>query len=272
MFCNASMFIFFSIIYFNFIIEIIFLVTSNTTTTSESTLSTSTCIYLLDQDNYLFQFNPTTFDVTSVGMINCSTTAYPYSMALQSNGKAWTLFTDGNLYTFDIKTAQCQNTSYVVDQDEPILFGMYFVLNGSDNTETLYISGDSSDPPCHLATIDLNTFEISIIGYYQITSARSELTGTNDGRLFGLFEGAPYFIAEINQTNGQILSETSQNMIQYTSDSSHFAFVPYLSNFFLFVGYPNFTDIFLYDSSTNTTTKTKTIENGIVGAGMSTCT
>jgi hypothetical protein len=272
MFCDANMFIFFSIIYFNFIVLIIFSVISNTSTASQSTPNTLAYIYLLDQDNNLFQFNPTTFDVTSIGTINCSTTAYAYSMALQCNGQAWTLFTDGNLYTFDIKTAQCQNTSYITDPDETILFGMYFAPNGSNNTETLYISGDSSDPPYHLATIDLNTFEISIIGYYQIISARAELTSTNDGRLFGLFEGAPYIIAEINQTNGQILSETLQNMIEYTPDSSHFAFTSYLSNFFLFVGNRSFTDIFLYDSSTNTTTKKKTIQNGIVGAGMANCT
>ncbi len=192
-------------------------------------------------------------------------------MALQRNGKAWTLFTDGNLYTFDIKTAQCQSTSYVSQQEEVILFGMNFVIDGPHNTERLYISSDSSNPPYGLATIDVDTLEISVIGYYDTISARGELTGTNDGRLFGLFEGTPFLIAEINRTNGEILSETSQNMIQYTSDSSHFAFAWYLSNFFLFVGNLTFTDIFFFNSSTTTTTKEKTIANGIVGAGFSTC-
>jgi hypothetical protein len=192
-------------------------------------------------------------------------------MAIQRTGKAWTLFTDGNLYTFDIQTAQCQTTSYVSQQEGLILFGMNFIKDDSNNNERLYISSDSSDPPYRLGTIDIDTLEISVVAYYNALSARAELAGTNDGRLFGLFEGIPYIIAEINRTNGEILSKTSQNMIQYTSDSSQFAFISYLSNFFLFVGNSSFTDIFLYDSVTKITTKQQRISNGIVGAGVSTC-
>jgi hypothetical protein len=89
--------------------------------------------------------------------------------------------------------------------------------------------------------------------------------------MMDLFEGTPFTIAEINRTTGEILSTISKNMIQYTSDSLHFAVTSYLSKFFLFVGDSSYTDIFLFDSSTQTTTKMKTISNGIVGAGSSTC-
>jgi hypothetical protein len=242
--------------------------TSITTTPSVCTSETSRYIYLLDQDSNFFRFDPTNFGVTFIGTLNCSATAYPYSMALQRNGQAWTLFTDGSLYKFDITTAQCQTTSYVSEQEGGlILFGMNFATDGVNGIERLYISSDSSNPPYRLATLDVDTLEISVIGYYDTISARAELTGTNDGRLFGLFEGTPYILAEINRNTAEILSETSQNMIQYTSDSSYFAFTSYSSNFFLFVGNYNSTDIFLYDSSTKTTTKQNTISNGIVGAG-----
>jgi hypothetical protein len=228
-----------------------------------------TYIYLLDQDNNFLKFDPITFDVIYIGTIDCSTTAYPYSMAVQSNGTVWTLFTDGSLYIFDIETAQCQNTSYVSGQEGGlVLFGIHFARDGSSDTERLYISTDSSDTPYRLGTIDIDTLEVSIIGYYYTMSARGELAGTNDGRLFGLFEGIPFIIAEINQTNGEILSKISENMIQYTPDSSHFAFTSYLSDFFLFVGGSSFTDIYLYNSSIGITTKEKTISNGIVGAGI----
>jgi hypothetical protein len=86
------------------------------------------------------------------------------------------------------------------------------------------------------------------------------LAGTNDGKLFGLFEGTPYIIAEINQTTAEILSKTSQDMIRYTSDSSYF---------FLSVGDNSFTDIFFYNSITKTTVKQTTISNGIIGAAAS---
>ena len=192
-------------------------------------------------------------------------------MAVQRNGRAWTLFTDGNLYTFDVTTAHCQTTSYVPEQEGLILFGMNFASDGLTNSETLYLSSDSSNPPYRLATLDIETLEISIVGYYRGISARAELTGTNDGRLFGLFEGTPYMIAEINSTSGELVSQTAQDTIRYTSDSSNFAFASYSSNFFLFVGDQSFTDIFLFNSTTRTTTKQTRISNGIVGSAVSTC-
>lgn len=225
-------------------------------------------MYLLDRNSHFFRFNPTSFDVKFVGKLNCSTTAYPYSMALQRNGVAWTLFTNGNLYTFNTTTALCQITSYKSGQKGLILFGMKFITDKSSNTERLYITSDSSNPPYRLATIDIMTLEISITGYYNNIHGRAELTSTYDGKLYGLFEGIPYIIAEINQTNGEILSKTSLNSIQYTPDSSHFAFESYLLNFFLFVGDNTFTDIFTYDVSSKIITKQKTISNGIVGTGI----
>lgn len=192
-------------------------------------------------------------------------------MAVQSDGTAWALYTDGNLYTFDTNTALCQETSFLAEQTETTLFGMNFVRDQSSDTERLYITSDSSNPPFRLATIDVDSLEISMISSYESINARAELTSTPDGRLFGLFEGAPFIIAELNRTDGQILSQTSQNLIQYASDSSHFAFAAYSSNFFLFVGNGSSTDIFLYDSTRQTTIQQTRISYGIVGAGFSTC-
>lgn len=192
-------------------------------------------------------------------------------MAVQRDGKAWTLYTDGNLYKFDTKTGQCEQTSFLAEQPEVTLFGMHFARDESNDNERLYIASDSSNPPFRLATIDVDSLDISIISYYQSIYARAELTTTPDGRLFGLFEGTPFIIAELNRTNGEVMSQTTQSAIGYTSDSSHFAFAAYSSDFFLFIGNGSFTDIFLYDSTTQAMTVKKTISNGIVGAGLSTC-
>lgn len=154
------------------------------------------------------------------------------------------------------------------EQGPLVLFGMHFAIDESTKSEKLYISSDSSNPPYRLSTIDTDTLEVTDIGYYRTVSARGELTSTVDGRLFGLFEGMPFTIAQINQTTGQIVSKTKQDTIGYQSDSSHFAFASYLSNFYLFVGNATYTDIFLHDTSTKTTNKQKTISNGIIGAGV----
>lgn len=192
-------------------------------------------------------------------------------MAVQRDGKAWALYTDGNLYRFDTKTSQCEQTSFLAGQSEVTLFGMHFARDDSDDNDRLYITSDSSNPPFRLATIDVDSLDISIINYYQSISARAELTTTSDGRLFGLFEGTPFIIAELNRTNGEIVSHATQNTIQYASDSSHFAFTAYSTGFFLFVGNGTFTDVFLYDSTTDTITSKKRISDSIVGAGLSTC-
>lgn len=99
-------------------------------------------------------------------------------------------------------------------------------------------------------------------------NARTELTITLDGTLYGLFEGTSYIIAQINQTNAQITSKTSQNAIQFASDSSYFAFISYSSHFYLFVGNYSVTDIYLYNISSGSTNKVSTISNGIVGASV----
>ncbi|CAF1050878.1 unnamed protein product [Adineta ricciae] len=233
---------------------------------------TSRYIYIIDQDANFFQFNPRTSATTLITSLTCSTTAYPYSMAVQSTGTVWILFTDGNLYTFDVNTRQCQATSYVSGQEGFILFGMNFINDYSTNTELLYITSDTSNPPFRLATLDITILEISIVSYYNSKiSARGELTKTLDGRLFVLFEGQPFIIAEINQTTGKILSQTPQNDLRYASDASNFAFTSYLSQFFIFVGDQTYTDIFLHDTRSKTTTNRTRISNGIVGSGVSPC-
>ncbi len=93
------------------------------------------------------------------------------------------MYTDGNLYTFDIQTIQCQATSFLSQQKQFLLFGMNFVIDGSTNTESLYISSDSANSPFRLATIDIDSPEISIITTYEPIFARAELTGTNDGSI-----------------------------------------------------------------------------------------
>jgi hypothetical protein len=50
-------------------------------TTSGCSSETSAYIYLLDQDSNFSRVDPKDFSVIFVGTLNCSTTAYPYSMA-----------------------------------------------------------------------------------------------------------------------------------------------------------------------------------------------
>jgi hypothetical protein len=227
-------------------------------------------VYVLAADDTLYSFDPPTLTFATIGKLNCPASfATPFSMAVDRFDHGWTVFTDGNLYRFDVKTAKCTGTGYVPNQGGFSTFGMGFSTDTAGGTsERLYVSGSSGQG---LATIDTTSLTLKAIGGYDALSGRAELTGTGDARLFGAFEGTPYVVAGIDKTNAKILSQAPQSAISYPPDSSNFAFAFWGGDFWLFVGPGTSTDVFQYRPSTGTTTKVKTISAEIVGAGVSTC-
>ncbi len=146
---------------------------------------------------------------------------------------------------------------------------MGFSSNSVDSDdETLFVS-DGMSPV--LATIDTNTLDLKKVGIYDKVSARGELTGTGDARLFGAFEGMPYNVAEIDKASAAIKSEAPQTPMNYPPSSSNFAFAHWGGDFFLFVGPGDRTDVFRYSPTSGQTTKVQTVTFVIVGAGVSTC-
>ena len=168
-------------------------------------------------------------------------------------------------------TAACSATPFVPGQDGFTTFGMGFSSQGDDE-ETLFVSGSSGqDSVERLGTIDLTSFKLTAVGAYDKVQARAELTGTGDGRLFGAFEGSPYIVAGIDKATAAIESQAPQTAINYPPNSSNFAFAFWGADFWLFVGPGTKTDVFHYDTAKGTTELVKSINQQIVGAGVSTC-
>jgi hypothetical protein len=234
----------------------------------------SAFVYTLAADNTLYSFDPPTLAFTLIGTLDCPSSASPYSMAVDRDGHAWTVFTDGTLYKVDTKTAKCTATSFVPGQSGFTTFGMGFATDAPGSTaETLYVSQASlfGGTTIGLAKIDTTTLALTPIGMYDKLSARAELTGTGDARLFGAFEGSPYNVAEIDKATAKILSQAPQTAINYPANSSNFAFAFWGGDFWLFVGPGTYTDVFQYKPSDGTTTKVSSVSFEIVGAGVSTC-
>jgi hypothetical protein len=227
-------------------------------------------VYTLTADNKLYKFDPPSLTFTLIGDLDCPTqTATPFSMAVDRNAGAWSVFTDGSLYQIDTSNAHCTATAYAPGQSGFFTFGMGFSSNSPGSSdETLFVSSDD-DPS--LASIDTTTLTLTPIGAYDQLDARAELTGTGDARLFGAFEGTPYIVAQIEKSDAKILSQAPQTAIQYAPDSSNFAFAFWGGDFWLFVGPGSSTDVFHYKPSDGTTTKVSTVQFEIVGAGVSTC-
>jgi hypothetical protein len=223
-------------------------------------------IYVIASTGELYKFDPPSLEFTQIGKPNCVSNVY--SMAVDRKPTAWILGTDGRIYNYDIKEDTCERTDFVPGQSSYNQFGMGFSLDGPDaGTETLYVSNNTTLTGTNsgLASIDTSTLTLTHIGEYDAIYHRAELTGTGEGRLFGAFEGTPYIVAEIDKSTGAIISQAPQETIN--SGTSNFAFAFWGGDFFLFVGL----DVFHYEPLTGTTTKVKTVDFSIVGAGVSTC-
>ncbi|MFO0761745.1 MAG: hypothetical protein U0359_35205 [Byssovorax sp.] len=231
-------------------------------------------VYTLAANNGLYKFDPPTTEFTYVGTLDCpSDFNSPFSMAVDRDGQAWVVFTDGSLYKVDTKNGHCTATSFQPGQHGFTTFGMGFSSNGVGTTdETLYVSESSfGGATLGLATIDLKTMTLTPIGGYDKLQARAEMTGTGDAKLYGAFEGSPYIVAQVDKSNAHILDQAPQSAINYPPGSSNFAFAFWGGDFWLFVGPGTSTDVFHYKPSTGMTSFVKTVNMVIVGAGVSTC-
>lgn len=226
-------------------------------------------VYIIGQDNKFYSFYPPTLDVKQIGTISCPNAGFatPFSMAVDRKGVAWILFSDGRIFHVDVKTAACTATSYAPGQNGFFTFGMGFVSNsiGSED-ETLYVADYNGTG---LAKIDTAALALSVVGPWDKLTGAAELTGTGDSRLFGFFNGFPIIIAEIDKTNGHILTQAPQPTINI---GSGWAFAFWGGDFWLFTSPTGQTQIDRYRPSDGTTTTVKTgLGTNIVGAGVSTC-
>lgn len=163
-------------------------------------------VYVLSLEGDLYSFSPLGKKFTKVGPIKCDSgddTFYPVSMAVDRQGVAWInmrplIASEERLVKVDLKTAACTVTDI-----KGKLAGMAFTMNdGSEEKETLFAGYDKNK----LATIDLVNGRINTVATLVDDSITGlELTGTGDGRLFGLL------IQEPPDAGGPLLSLTDVN-------------------------------------------------------------
>jgi hypothetical protein len=233
-------------------------------------------VYVVTAANTFHRFDPPSLTFSQIGKLNCPNTllATPFSMSVDRKGTAWVVFTSGKIYWVDIKTAECKDSGYVPNQSGFKTFGMGFSSDAQNvAAETLYVSqSDLAASVTGLARIDTDSMKLTPLGVYDLLPGRrAEMTGTGAAQLFGAFEGTPYVVAEIDKSNGNILSQAPQDAVKYAPNSSNFAFAHWGGDFWLFVGPGTSTDVFQYKPSDGTTAKVKTVSDVIVGAGVSTC-
>jgi hypothetical protein len=237
-----------------------------------------TYIYVITDSNELVRFYPPDLSFTSIGTIECpDTNGTPYSMAVDRQGVAYVVFSDGQLFRVSTLTASCKATGFVPQQNGfPPTFGMGFSSNAGDPGETLFVSGladADAGTNAQLASIDTSTFELTNLGHFSQPIGDPELTGTKDARLFGFGPGVPdTHLSEIEKSTAEVKSDVLLQLGQ--SQQSAWAFAFWGGDFYFFTqNDQGITIVNRYTPGGPTQVPVVTTADGliIVGAGVSTC-
>ncbi|MCC6523644.1 MAG: hypothetical protein IT373_13395 [Polyangiaceae bacterium] len=239
-------------------------------------------IYVLSDANDLYSFNPPAKQFQLIGQLGCNTAMAPNSMAVDRDAVAWVnyvetdpLFGDSAGAVFKVSTANasCEPTAAVNLPSGWFRMGMGFSTNGAESTdETLFVAG-IGDLGGGTGLGSIQGSSLSNIGPFgsPLTGQNAELTGTGDGRLFGFFTTTPVQVAEIDKTDGGILSS---HALPTVPTPTAWAFSFWGGDFYLYTAtdgtMSNVTRYRPSDQSVDTSYMTN-IGFRIVGAGVSTC-
>jgi hypothetical protein len=236
---------------------------------------TQTLVYAISESNALYSVYPPTFTLTKIGTIDCPAErgATPFSMAVDRQGIADVVFDDGELFRVSTATASCEAVSYTPNQDGFLTFGMGFATDADGTTDTLYISSDMQEGSAArgLASVD-SSYVVHPIGSLS-PAVGAELTGTGGGQLFGFYSHTdnlgPTYIGEIDKTRAVILAETP---LPGVVQGNGWAFAFWGGDFYVFTSpHGGGSTVSRYRSSDASLTTIATLDDLIVGAGVSTC-
>lgn len=238
------------------------------------------------RESHLLRFDPESLTYTEIGRVDCGLSEYQFlrSMAVDRRGTAYASTGQGELYAIDTTTAACRATGMETGQEQVRRYGMGYATVGDTDEERLYITAEGDwweDGVAwrRLAVIDTSTLTISTIGDIDApTPANMELTGTGDGRLFGMvldvrnLRNIIVTIELLDVSTGGTL-ERKQVPLQARSG---FAFAHWGGDFWLFTEAPDGSArVARFDWETGTVEQTVDtpleVPGTIVGAGVSTC-
>jgi hypothetical protein len=234
-------------------------------------------IYVIDTSSQLYVFHPDTHAFTTIGPVVCDAQAgaTPQSMAIDHNGKAWVLYSSGELFkvTINNNSTTCQTTSYTPNPGGHIVKGMAFANSGPGSpNETLYVSTDDSSNSGQLGTIDVTAFQLHIVGPLH---GDPELSGDGNGDLWGFFPLGAAHVARIDKAAGGEIAGSAQPLA-LAGMPSDYALASYGSYLWVFlarsIGSPT-TNTMVYSVDRAGALTQQVADSGklIVGAGVSIC-
>ncbi len=237
-------------------------------------------IYLVDRDYNLLRYEPDTDTMTVIGALACPTsTATPFSMAVDRNATAWVLYNDGNVYRVNVSDASCTASGFTPNQMGFEVFGMGFASNTAGSAdETLYISGGPLTAvgagSSTFGTLDTSALTVATRG---TLTGTPELTGNGAGELWGFFPDTnPISVRQLDKASGATLSIVDARPVDPSGlgGAAAWAFAFWGGRYYIFYQglLDTTTGIYRVTPETNTVETVRTnIGYTIVGAGVSTC-
>jgi hypothetical protein len=242
-----------------------------------------TYIYLIGSNTKLLRFYPPTLTTDTIGMIKCpiampQMNPWPYSMAVDRQGIAYVVYSDGELFRVSTATASCQATSFQIGQGGfSTEFGMGFSADLNDPGERLFVAGNMS---MELATIDPKTFMVTPLGTFSMPIGEAELTGTGGGDLyaFGLVltnqMTSAIHLAHIEKSTAKVLADAFLTVQSGAAMITDWAFAYWGGDFYFFTSsdYAHSIVSRYHPGGPTALPVVATIDTtAIVGAGVSTC-
>jgi hypothetical protein len=221
--------------------------------------------------NHIWSLYPQTGSLSLVGTIDCSAGGEPYSMAVDRNGSAYVLYSGPSaIFHVSLRTLQCTATPWVSSGGSFDLFGMGFVGDSNGLTDTLYIASNGS--PSTLGKLDLGTFATTTVGDLGALGPEGpELSGTRDGRLYAFYATGGGTSSAVDQIDPSTLKHLATYNFTNLPQNMGYAFGFWGGDFYLFTQGSTGSLITRYRPSDGSQTTIATLNEMIVGAGVSTC-
>jgi hypothetical protein len=257
-------------------------------------------VYVVDEQNDFMAFDPRKLPgnpFTTIGTLACPDngtsiqqppgTAMPFSMSVDRDGKAWVLYTTGELFEVSLQNAACTKANNTVNASNMALFGMGFVTDTAGGmTEKLFLAGGghAAQPNGRLAYDDTHGGNLTpqVVGTLTAQSDYSpELTGTNEAKLYGFYPevttNKPAYVQEIDKTSGAPVGQTWNLGTAPLDTVRDWAFAQWGGTFYVFVttvdnlGNTNSTVRSVNRATNQYQIVLQNLTFNIDGAGVSTC-
>jgi len=231
-------------------------------------------VYVVTESAHLYSFHPSTASFALIGTLHCQTYATPFSMAVDRNGVAYVVHSDGQLYRVSLANARCDSTPWIPGDQGFLEFGMGYATDLGGPSEKLYVASSGLENPIGSSTllgwIDTQSFALHSIGY--LGDAGMELTGTGDGRLYGFFQGQGVSAAHLVRLDKNSAAYLDDTRLPGVTLGAGWAFAFWGGDFWFFTAPTDHSVVTrLVPSTSQISVVAEMPSEIIVGAGVSTC-